>query len=122
MLGEAGGWREVLSSFETDHLLGMVQYPGRHMVLLLDFDGHHERLDRAKARIPQYVAERVYILGSWREPESLRAANLGSYETIGLTMAKDCHDQTHAIWGHELLRHNATELKRLSQKVRPILF
>jgi hypothetical protein len=37
-------------------------------------------------------------------------------------MAQDCRDETGTIWGHELLRHNAGELARLRDHVRPILF
>jgi hypothetical protein len=37
-------------------------------------------------------------------------------------MARDCRDDTDNIWRHELLQHNAGELARLRQRVRPILF
>ena len=53
------------------------------MVLLIDFDGHEERLKDAKAVIPNHLIDRVFIIGVWTEPEALRRANLGSYETIG---------------------------------------
>jgi len=91
------------------------------MVLLIDFDDREERLQYAKARIPERLIDRVFILGSLSDPESLRA-NLGSYETIGLAMARDCREGTETTWGHGLLRHNAGELERLRENVRPILF
>jgi hypothetical protein len=37
-------------------------------------------------------------------------------------MARDCREETEETWGHELLRHNAGELARLREQVRPILF
>jgi hypothetical protein len=74
-----------------------------------------------QARIPERLADRVFILGALSEPEALKA-NLGSYETIGLKMARDCREETNTTWGHDLLRHNASELDRLRERVRPILF
>ena len=119
---EAGGWTDVLKCFKSDHLAGMNRYPGRHVVLLIDFDGKLERLTEVKAGIPEHLSDRVFILGALTEPEALKQASLGSYEEIGLAMAKDCREGTNTIWGHDLLRHNATEVDRLRQHVRPILF
>jgi hypothetical protein len=63
----------------------------------------------------------VFILGVWTEPEELRA-NLGSYETIGMALAKDCREDSDTTWGHDLLRNNAGEIARLRERVRPFLF
>lgn len=82
------------------------------MVLLIDFDGHHERLSEMKAVIPVRLIDRVFVLGAWTEPEQLRSAGLGTYETIGRAIAR----------GHALLRHNADEIERLRKTVRPVLF
>jgi len=122
ILEEAGGWIEVLNRFESDHAGAMESYPRRFMVLLIDFDGHQERLAQAKNRIPPDLAERVFILGILTEPEDLKR-NFGiSYEKIGQAMAKDCREETDNVWGHALLKNNAGELDRLRQRVRPILF
>jgi hypothetical protein len=121
VLRAAGGWVKVLDRFKSDHVRGMDEYPGRFVVLLIDFDGKQNRLGRAKAEIPARLNDRVFVLGILTEPEKLRAS-LGSYETIGMAMAKDCREGTDAIWGHDLLRHNASELDRLRERVRPILF
>lgn len=94
----------------------------RFMVLLIDLDKQHDRLDVVKAEIPTGLADRVFVLGARPEPEDLKKAKLGSYEAIGLAMAKDCREETDTIWGHPLLQHNASELARLRQHVRPILF
>jgi len=100
----------------------MNQNPNRFMVLLIDFDGKANRLDLAKAAIPDDLIDRVFVLGVWSEPEGLRSAKLGSYETIGLALAKDCREDRNLTWDHDLLRHNASELVRLREQVRPILF
>ena len=121
ILEEAGGWQEVLNRFKADHLSEMDRYANRFMVLLIDFDGREDRLSAAKAAIPNHLKERVFVLGTWSEPEELRQS-LGSYETIGLAMAKDCRDNTEVTWSHRLLCHNAGELEQLRKHVRPILF
>jgi len=122
VLEEAGGWSKVLELFKKDLIVGMNRYLGRSVVLLIDFDGHPERLTNAQAEIPEHLSERVFILGALTEPEALKQAGLGSYEEIGLAMAKDCREGTDTIWGHDLLRHNGSELDRLQEKVRPFLF
>lgn len=121
VLPVAGGWNEVLKRFQSDHVTEMDRYASRFMVLLIDFDEKGDRLKIAKAAIPQHLADRVFVLGTWSEPEALKAA-LGTYEGIGLAMADDCRNGTNKIWGHDLLRHNAGELERLRAQVRPILF
>ena len=92
------------------------------MVLLIDLDGIERRLGEAKAKIPEHLTDRVFILGALTSPEALKQADLGSYEVIGSDMAKDCREGTDNIWGHQLLQHNASELDRLRERVRPILF
>jgi hypothetical protein len=121
ILEEAGGWREVLNRFQMDHIREMDRYAKRFMVLLIDFDRREDRLQAARDVIPNHLNERVFVLGAWSQPEELKQ-NLGPYETIGLAMAKDCRDNAEVTWAHNLLRHNAGELERLRQHVRPILF
>lgn len=122
VLEEVGGWSKVLDCFERDHVRAMITYPSRTMVLLIDFDGQEDRLDRAKAVIPGNLKDRVFVLGVWTEPEALKA-NLGRrYEEIGQAMAEDCHHATATTWRHELLQHNTSEIERMRQQVRSILF
>jgi hypothetical protein len=121
VLPVAGGWNEVLNLFESQHVKEMDRCSGRFMVLLIDFDGDESRLERAKASIPQRLADRVFVLGASSEPEDLKP-DLGPYEAIGKGMAEDCRQDTDGTWGHRLLLHNADELARLRERVRPILF
>ena len=122
VLPVAGGWLRVLERFLADLVVTMERHPSGFAVLLIDFDGDAERLNTAKNRIPENLAERVFILGAWREPEKLKSAGLGSYEAIGAALARDCRDGTGVAWEHELLRHNSGELARLREQVRSILF
>jgi hypothetical protein len=122
VLEEVGGWIAVLECFVTDHVAGMMSYASRFMILLIDFDRHPERLHFARGKVPEQLAERVFVLGALSEPEELRAALSLPYESIGASLAKDCWERTDTVWRHELLSHNAAELERLNASVRPILF
>ena len=122
VLREAGGWTKVLEKFRSVHVVELDRYPQRFLVLLIDFDSNQERFAKTQVEIPEHLTERVFILGVLSKPEALKQANLGSYEDIGLAMAKDCRAETDATWGHHLLRHNAGELDRLRERVRSILF
>lgn len=122
VLPVADGWVAVLEHFLADHVREMESNAEQSMVLLIDFDQQQERLQDLKAKIPIPLADRVFIVGSFSEPEALKSAGLGSYEKIGRALARDCREETDTTWGHELLRHNAGELARLREHVRPILF
>jgi len=117
----AGGWNAVLNHFESDQIADMYRCSNRFMVLLIDFDNHLDRIDIARDRVPLRLRDRVFILGSLTEPEELRRA-LGPYETTGKKLAGDCRDGTDTAWNHPLLQHNAAEVARLREHVRPILF
>jgi hypothetical protein len=123
VLRVAGGWRRVLEIFRSQHVGAMEGYPSRFLVLLIDFDEREERLEYARATIPEHLADRVFVLGTWSNPEALKAA-MGRvpFETIGSAMAEDCREETDTTWGHALLQHNASELDRLREHVRPFLF
>lgn len=122
LLPVAEGWVNVLDLFANVHVREMERDPLRFMILLIDFDGAGNRLQLAKARIPQALVDRVFVLGVWSEPERLRAAE-GSYKDIGFGMAEDCRRGTNETWGKPLLQHNAGELARLRRHVVPtILF
>jgi hypothetical protein len=118
VLEEVGGWIQVLERFKSDHVHGMERYQSRYMVLLIDFDCKQDRLNYAKRFIPAHLADRVFILGVWTEPEELG----GKLEGIGAALAKDCREGTSKSWDHRLLGHNAGEVARLRERVRPFLF
>jgi hypothetical protein len=122
VLAEAGGWIKVLDCFESAHVARMHKYPQRHMVLLIDFDGHDDRLTEARRRIPADLEERVFVLGSMTKPEDLKRTFGLSPEKIGTALARDCREDTNDAWGHDLLKHNTGELNRMRERVRPILF
>lgn len=121
VLPVAGGWNEVLDHFQVEHVPEMLRWPNRLMILLIDCDGDQNRLNYARTIIPPGLAARVFILGVLTEPEALKA-ELGGYERIGSRIATDCRYGTNQIWRQPLLQHNAEEIDRLREQVRPILF
>lgn len=122
VLNEAGGWRAALELFKAEHIHYLQKYPTRFMILLIDFDAEEGRWDFAQTYIPEYLKERVFVLGVWGEPEDLRRVGLGFPEEVGGTLARECREETNTTWNHALLRHNSNELERLRRYVRPILF
>lgn len=118
----AGGWREVLKRFSEAEVQGMEKWPDRFMVLLIDFDRNADRLEIAKAAVPTHLTERVFVLGALSKPEALKPTLGPFFETIGSKLAEECREETDTTWKHDLLQHNAVELDRLRQHVRPILF
>lgn len=126
VLGPAGGWAQVLATFERDLLADMQRVPQRHVVFVLDFDGQvARRREQVAAVVPADLVDRVFLLGALGEPETLRGAlrreGLNGYEAIGAALAEACLATPGPVWGHELLAHNAEELARLAARVRPFL-
>jgi hypothetical protein len=117
----AGGWGRVIDKFEREEITKMESYPDRIVILVIDFDTQENRLDYVKEKIPPELENRVFVLGAWSEPEKLKN-KLGSYETIGEGLAKDCYEDTTEFWDNELLKHNKSELHRMRLIVRPIIF
>jgi hypothetical protein len=122
VLPEVGGWLNVCEAFVSEHVAAMRVYPHRHLVLLLDFDDDVQRPDWVKAKIPDDLKDRVFVLGVQSEPEALKRAGLGTFESIGQKMASECRDGVQGIWEHELLQQNAGEVSRLAQAVCNFLF
>lgn len=121
ILEEAGGWTSVLDRFSSIYAREMYRFPERRMILVIDLDNQAGRLAEAKARIPKDLHDRVFILGVLSEPEELRN-EMGSYEKIGIAIARDCREKTNDIWQHRLLMHNMAEVGRLGDQIHPILY
>lgn len=123
VLPPARGWGKVLDSFVKEHVAKLRTYPGRHLVLLIDFDEHmEERQQRFRESIPEDLQDRVFLLGTQSEPEPLRKKCGDKLENIGKKLATECFHNKTELWRHPLLAHNAKERTRLNEKVRSILF
>lgn len=122
ILPEAGGWTNACETFFSQHVKGLRNYSERYFVLLIDFDGQIDRASNIKARIPQDISNRVFLIGTRTEPEALTKAGLGSLESIGRELAKECRDGNRNIWSHDLLNQNASEIDRLNEAVGRLLF
>jgi len=123
VLEEAGGWHEVLNKFKSDQISAMRKFDQRLILLVLDFDDRGQgRMNKVAECIPEDMKNRVFAVGARGEPEDLRKAGLGSFEEIGAKLAEDCRSGSHSIWGHQLLQNNETELARMNERLRPVLF
>lgn len=123
VLPVAGGWNKVYRDFEVSHVPQLRQYPNRHLVLLIDFDGLvADRMQLFQQICPADVRDRVYLLGAQDEPEPLRKERGVSLEKIGEQLGADCADGQSGLWAHDMLKHNQVELDRLIQNVKPFLF
>lgn len=118
----AGGWGKVVEKFTEVHVSEMRQFTNSMIVLLIDFDQREDRFSHVNSQIPDDLKERVFVLGVQSNPESLRRDIKKSFEKIGETLAKDCSNNTNELWGHDLLKHNKTELDRMILSVKPFLF
>ena len=122
VLPSAGGWMAVIEKFRSNFIPTLRQYSNRMFVLLIDFDREQGRLKYVKQQIPDDLSDRVFVLGVLSNPEELRRILGQSLECIGETLAANCFDNIDGLWGHDLLKHNKTELERMSSCVKPFLF
>jgi hypothetical protein len=123
ILPPAGGWSHVLEKFESEHIREMRNYPMRNMVLVIDFDKDVDaRTQRFKQRIPVDLSDRVFVIGTENNPESLKKILNMSLEQIGIALSQDCECNTTTTWNCDLLKNNLIELDRLYKLVRPFLF
>ncbi|WP_414576367.1 hypothetical protein [Anabaena sp. CCY 9402-a] len=109
----AGGWTKVLDKFTENHVPELRIYSQRMIVLLIDFDKREDRLSYVENKIPEELKNRVFVLGVQSNPESLKRDINKTFEDIGDALAKDCSDKNNELWGHDLLKHNKTELDRM---------
>ena len=122
ILPPAGGWSKVLNKFTEIHAHEMKKYGCRMMLLLVDFDQDKERLIHIKSKIPQELADRVFVLGVWSEPEKLRTKTRKTFEKIGYSLAEECPASKNELWADDLLRHNEDELDRIIASAGSFLF
>lgn len=119
----AGGWPNVLSTFQEEYIPRLRKHPLGHIVLLIDFDGQGGgRMMRFQQEIPDDIRGRVFVVGSAMNPETLRDALKLSPEQIGRQLAEDCARAEGGLWEHDQLRHNAEERQRLATAVQAFLF
>lgn len=128
MLAFANGWHKAQAritepgSNEIQHL---TRFSSAHLLVVLDFDKQSGRLQEIRDKIPPTIAERIYILGTWDEPQTLKK-QLGyklSFEAIGAALLEDCLEPANGniTWQHPVLLHNQAELQRFKSDVCPFL-
>ena len=94
ILKPAGGWNKALDSLNDVHAKEMRRFTDRYMVLLVDFDNVSNRREDAEKRVPADLKERVFLIGSQKEPKDL-SIELGiSRVKIGFKLAQECADNS----------------------------
>jgi hypothetical protein len=69
----AGGWVRACEFFSQEYLSSMNRYPGRYVVLLIDFDERDSnRLADVQKMLPSGFEDRVFVIGSRKDPEQLK--------------------------------------------------
>ena len=119
-----GGWKRVIKRFKTLHN-SMRELKYRYVLLLIDFDKNKERFNRIRNKIPNELEARVFIMGTFSEPEELKKTinkNFKNFEEIGGALAEGCANDNYCLWQHDLLKHNSSELDRMIGSVKPFLF
>jgi hypothetical protein len=114
------GWSDTLDVFLRAHGNDMRLYQARYVVLIVDSDGQNERISSIRQQLPADIAQRVFVLGCFDEPENLKS-EIGSFESIGKIIAKECIDGQHTIWQNKHLIHNIEELNRLKAQACDVL-
>lgn len=122
VMAPAGGWLKAVELVGRNYVTSMRRYERRHLVLLIDFDGSPSRFMDASKNVPPEIAERVFIIGSFKEAEHLRNSMKLPYETIGRRAADSCERDIPDFWKDDLLQHNMPEVQRIQDRFRQALF
>ena len=123
VLNAERGWSHVLETFKSDHIAQLRKYQHRHLLLLIDFDDDHPaRLVHFQNAIPPDVGDRVYVLGALTEAETLKREAGKKFGPLGQALAQGCYEDDYSLWQLGQLQHNANELQRLKNNVKPFLF
>lgn len=118
-----GGWHKVVDELDNINTYKMSKYTDRYILLLVDYDRSSDRLNQINDKIPEYLKDRIFTLGAFSEQEDLRAQLNMSFERIGRVLSQECSEKKWALWEHDLLKHNKSELGRMmAPSVRRFLF
>ena len=118
----AGGWRVVIDMIIHEYIVMLQSNLNANVVGIIDCDGHEARIAEEFIRIPENLRDRVFILGTLREPENFKESVRLSFEKIGRKLADECFCDEFEIWNHEDLIHIKDEVRRAKSTLRPILF
>ena len=118
----AGGWPKVRKIFIDKYISLMKRLPERRIVLLIDFDKNETRFEHFLSAVPDELRDRVFIIGTWKDAEAVSGYDLGSRETVGYKLAEECFSDKRELWNHEQLKCNASELARMTDLIKTIVF
>lgn len=118
----AGGWTLAVEKLLTEYVSILRSNSKSHVVVLIDSDNQPDRINKSLADVPDDVRDRVFILGAFREPESLKAAANLHFEQIGERLAEECYVGDTNLWGHDEFSHISNEVSRAKDSLRSLIF
>lgn len=116
----ANGWRKAWDVFEEEYVPLLRNSPFGHVVLVIDFDSDPNRAASLQSKVPVDLQDRVFVIGSFVEPEEARRQLGMNLDAIGRQLAEDCPKEQ-GIWQHPQFAHNQIDLARLKALVKPFL-
>jgi hypothetical protein len=122
ILSPAGGWLKTLEKLSADYYPILESNSNSHVLALIDSDGDDQRITSALGDIPVHLRDRVFILGTLSQPETLKRALNATLEDIGVGVADGCFKEESELWNHEQLTHNSAELARLKSSLFGVVF
>lgn len=111
----------MLSVLEREYLHYLRVYPHAQILLLIDFDHADNRRSACEVAIPEDLRDRVFVIGSWNEPEDIRRDLHISFERMGTQLADECYRARYDLWTGPHFAHNEAERNRLATALRSIL-
>lgn len=118
----SGGWPSVLHEFVHTYIPHLRKYETSHVLMVIDFDNDFPgRFEHFQNKIPADLSERVFVLGSLDEAETLQKEQKMSVGQLGTRLASECAASHHDHWDCPQLVHNKLEVDRLNAKVKPFL-
>lgn len=118
----AGGWRVVIDIIIDEYIPILQSNPNANVVGIIDCDGYEGRISEEFDRIPENLSDRVFILGTLRNPETFKRSVRLSFEKIGGKLADECFCERFHLWDHGDLIHVRDQVQRAKSILRTILF
>jgi hypothetical protein len=122
IVAPAGGWLKALEKLRTEYFAVLERNLNCRVLVLIDCDQDPNRIVEAIGTMPEHLRERIFVLGTLRDPESLQSAMKMTLETIGEQIANECFEEEANVWKHPDLIHNQPEVASLKQSLFSAVF
>lgn len=83
IVNTAGGWLKVIDLIETEYIPILKKYPKSQVLGIIDCDNHPERIIESLNRFPEEFRDRIFLIGTLKDPQELKKNVNLSFERIG---------------------------------------